>query len=278
MYRDFVMSLGLVLVAPTGDLAGWIEPHRKACSMFVEEVRQLPRHPDPRETESLWGYILRVTQSNGFRRPWAVLERAGMEQFEARGASIDVATLAAVTGKHQVRLRCIAYESDTGTRSYALLGHSLPRKALELELPHMCPECVKSLGFIEAHWDLAIMTACPVHLRSAVQGCAVCRGKLRWFRPDLLHCRCGARIDTTCGIPITTEEGDLLEVIRAKVLGLLPLINGSSGMPLSDLWQLELRDLLRLVNVFEKCRRKLAGAPAYWQPLSRDGGCTWVSP
>jgi excisionase family DNA binding protein len=228
--------------------------------MFVEEVRQLPLHPDPRETESLWGYILRLSQSNGFRTPWAVIERAGMEQFEARGASIDVPKLAVVTGKDQVRLRSIGYQGGTDKRSHALLGHRVPRTALELALPHMCPECVRGLGFIEAHWDLAIMTACPVHLRSAVQDCAVCGGKLRWFRPDLLHCQCGARIDTMRGTSIAAEEGDLLEVMRAKVLGLLPLIDGSSGIPLNDLWRLELRDLLRLVNVLENCRRKLAGA------------------
>lgn len=230
--------------------------------MFAGRVRQLPRHPDPRETESLWGYILRVSQSNGFRTPWAVIERAGMEQYEARGVSIDLAKLAIATGKDQLRLRRIGYESETNRRLYALLGHRVPRTALELELPHTCPECVRALGFIEAHWDLAIMTACPVHLRGAVQNCAICGRKLRWFRPDLLHCQCGARIDTMRGAPISAVEGDLLEVIRAKVLGLLPLIEGSSGMPLHDLWQLELRDILRLVSVLENCRRKLMGSPA----------------
>ena len=151
-----------------------------------------------------------------------------------------------------------------------LLGHKVPRTALELELPRICPECVRALGFIEAHWDLAIMTACPVHLRGAVQKCAICGRKLRWFRPDQLHCQCGARIDTMCGALISAVEGDLLEVIRAKVLGLLPLVEGSSGMPVSDLWQLDLRDILRLVNVLKSCRRMLIGTHARTSDLTTN--------
>jgi len=228
----------------------------------ANESPTLPRHPEPHETESLWGYILRVSQSNGFQTPWAVIKRAAMNQHEARGTSIDLSKLAAVTRKERARLQAIAYEGETERRSTMLLRHKVPRTALELELPRICPECVRALGFIEAHWDLAIMTACPVHLRGAVQNCAICGRKLRWFRPDLLHCQCGARIDTMRGTLISAEEGDLLEVIRAKVLGLLPLIEGASGMPLHDLWQLELRDLLRLVSVLENCRRKLMGSRA----------------
>lgn len=68
-------------------------------------MRLLPRHPDPRPTEGLWGYILRVSRANGFRSPWGIIERSGMEQYEARGASINVTKLAAVTRKDQARLQ-----------------------------------------------------------------------------------------------------------------------------------------------------------------------------
>jgi hypothetical protein len=30
--------------------------------------------------------------------------------------------------------------------------HLVPRTALELDSPHICPECVTALGFIKAHW------------------------------------------------------------------------------------------------------------------------------
>jgi hypothetical protein len=63
------------------------------------------------------------------------------------------------------------------------------------------------------------------------------------------------------GTPILAEEGDLLQVIRAKVLHLLPLVDGSSGLPVGDLYQLELRDLLRLVNILQTCGRMLSGDP-----------------
>ena len=223
------------------------------------EARLLPRHPNPHTTESLWGYILRVSRANGFRSPWAVIERSGMVQFEARGASINLTKLAAITRKDQARLQNIGYESGTEERSYVLLGHRVPWTALELEQPRVCPECLETLGFIEAHWDLEIMTACTVHLCSAVQNCAACGDRLRWFRPDLLRCHCGARIESGFGASFSAGEVDLLQVIRVKVLRLLPLIDGSSGLPATDLCQLELSDLLRLANVLQDCRRLLSG-------------------
>lgn len=227
----------------------------------MQHIRPLPRHPDPRPTEGLWAYVLRVSRANGYRSPWGVIERAGMEQYEARGASINVTKLAAVTKKDVTRLQWIGYASATEERSYMLLGHRVPRTALELDSPHICPVCVSSLGFIEAHWDLAIMNACPVHLCRAVWLCTSCGSRLRWFRMDLLRCQCGAKIESMRGTPILAEEGDLLQVIRAKVLHLLPLVDGASGLPVGDLYQLELRDLLRLVNILQTCRRMLSGDP-----------------
>ena len=229
----------------------------------MQDVRPLPRHPDPRPTEGLWGYILRVSRSNGFRSPWGVIARAGMEQHEARGASINVAKLAVVTRKDRTRLQSIGYSNATEKRSYALLGHTVPRTALELDSPHICPECVGAMGFIETHWDLAIMTACPVHFCRAVWRCNACGSLLRWYRPDLLHCQCGAQIQPMLGTSIRAEEGNLLQVIRAKVFHLLPLVDGSSGLPVSDLYQLELRDLLRLVNILQRCQRMLSRDPEH---------------
>jgi len=225
------------------------------------DVRPLPRHPDPRPTEGLWGYILRVSRSNGFSSPWGVIRRAEMEQHEARGVSINVTKLASVTRKDRTRLQSIGYLSATEKRSYLLLGHRVPRTALELDSPHICPSCIDDLTFIEAHWDLAIMTACPVHLCRAVSSCTSCGTHLRWFRPGLLRCQCGARIESMRGTPVPSAEGDLLQVIRAKVLHLLPLVDGSSGLPVDDLHQLELRDLLRLVNILQTCGRMLSGDP-----------------
>jgi TniQ len=112
----------------------------------MQGMRRLPRHPDPRPTEGLWSYMLRVSRANGFRSPWGIIERSGMEQHEARGASINVTKLAAATKKDRARLQEIGYVSATEKRSYMLLGHRVPRTALELESPHICPECVKSLA------------------------------------------------------------------------------------------------------------------------------------
>jgi hypothetical protein len=224
-------------------------------SMHTSKI--LARHPDHRDTESLWGYMLRVSQANGFRSIWPLIERSGMDQFEARGASINLEKLSAVTRKEKSRFQTISYTSETEQRLHVLLGHEIPRSYLGLDMPRICPKCILSLGFIEAHWDLAIMKACPVHLCRAVEVCPSCGERLRWFRPGLLRCHCGAPIGQVLSDPILPEEGTVLQLIRCKVLRLLPLVDNSKELPVTDLSLLEVRDLIRIIHVFLGCRVKL---------------------
>ncbi|MGO9515716.1 MAG: hypothetical protein ACLPND_01595 [Candidatus Korobacteraceae bacterium] len=85
--------------------------------------------------------------------------------------------------------------------------------------PKLCPECVAEKGFIEAHFDLALMTGCPVHSWSLLSRCPGCMEPLRWFRPGLLECDCGASVRNANLPAISMAESDLLDIVRRKMLG-----------------------------------------------------------
>lgn len=194
------------------------------------------------------GYALRVSQANGFQTPWSLFVRAGLEQYEIRGSGLKYEKLAALCACSVERLGAIAYSRPDGDRECTLLNHSVLPSDLSLEHPKVCLQCVQRQGFIEAHWDLGLMIGCPVHSCFAVTSCPKCNQPLGWYRPALLRCRCGASLAEAKTNPLNEREASLLEILRAKVLGLLPFADFGAGLPIEDLYRLELRGLLKLIS------------------------------
>jgi hypothetical protein len=211
--------------------------------------KPLVRHPAPQPTSSLLGYVLQVSQANGFSSPWSVVRRAGLEQHEIRGTGIRVEKIATITNCSTADLNALGYSDPDSKRYCRLLGHRLLPSNLDLQTPRICPRCIQARGFIEAHWDLAFMIGCPVHLCRAISLCLACGEPLRWFRQGLLRCHCGARLQSNTSVPIGLPECDLLQIIRTKVLRLLPLTDFGTGLPILELHRLELRSLLRVIAV-----------------------------
>jgi hypothetical protein len=212
----------------------------------------LVRHPAPFATESFFGYILRLSEENGYTTPWSLFLLAGMTQHETRTTGIKVAKLAQVANRSPAELEPLSYRwGGDSPRSCRLLGHLLRPHQLVVTRPKLCPECVAEKGFIEAHFDLALMTGCAVHRKLLISSCPRCMKPLRWFRPGLLECRCGSLLSAE--VPsIGLAEADLLDIVRRKILGLASATGYASGLPYSHLQLMSLRSLLSLVAILGK--------------------------
>jgi len=215
----------------------------------------LVRHPAPFPTESLFGYILRLSEENGYTTPWSLFLLAQIRQHEARSAGMKVAKLAQVSNRPQTELQSISYRwPGDHPRFCRLLGHPLTPWELVGARPKLCPECVAEKGFIEAHFDLALMTGCPVHRRSLLSRCPRCMKPLRWFRPGLLECDCGASLRNADLPVISGAETDLLDIIRRKTLGRAASRDHASGLPGSYLDVMSLQPLLSLAGMLGRRR------------------------
>jgi hypothetical protein len=62
----------------------------------------------------------------------------------------------------QIAFRSVENEFEVG-----LLRNVVSVKDSSLKRARVCPECAREKGFIEAHWQLEVMVACPVHERTA---------------------------------------------------------------------------------------------------------------
>lgn len=211
----------------------------------------LVRTPPPFETESLFGYVLRISETNGYDSPWHVLNHAGLSQQEMNSPAIPTEKLSAVLGASPSALEHIAYTgiNPEGLREYSLISHSLGRSMayapLRLTQPSFCPHCVAKQGYIDAFWDLSIAVACPIHRCTPVTHCPSCSERLTRFRPGLLTCKCGASLAKAMTDSAEPALADLMAVLWAK-LHRHPIADmvTPSGMPAAELMGMSLRSLL----------------------------------
>jgi hypothetical protein len=109
----------------------------------------LVRHPAPYPTESLLGYVLRVSEGNGYSSPWSVYRLAGMESHEMRASGVRPEKLAKITSWPEEQLDAIAYSAPHGQPRWSrLLRHPVLRQDLNLTHPQFCPQCAREKRFL----------------------------------------------------------------------------------------------------------------------------------
>jgi hypothetical protein len=214
----------------------------------TSETILLVRHPAPYPTESLYGYLLRLSEANGYQNMTPMMRLAGMKGWESRKLGMKLTSIASIANCSAEQLETIAHSDPD--KSYArLAGHKVLAGHLRRQSPTICPDCLDERGYIEAQCELLAMTGCPIHKRALLSFCNCCGKRLTWFRRGLLVCSCGAILTNVGLATLPPEEVDLLDVIRSSVLGLPVGTENSSRLPTSDLRRMDLYPLLTLIRV-----------------------------
>ncbi len=214
----------------------------------------LVRTPKPHATESLLGFVLRVSESNGYESPVYVFQLAQIPRRMERAPGFPVERLAKILGQDPSDLRRIAYRAEeTSGRPFKILDHflgeTLRSAPLRLRRPAFCPQCVADEGYIDAFWDLTVAVACPTHRCEVVRSCAACGQPLMWRRPALLTCSCGALLCDTTPRPPDRATFELMEIIKEKLHGRsAKSIPNTSHFPIEFLTDVPLESLLALVQ------------------------------
>lgn len=138
----------------------------------------LVRTPKPYPTESLLGFVLRVTEANGYESPRYIWDLACVPRGAEMAPRLPVDGLAQILGQVPQDLYSIAYRTTLeGRGAYKLLeqplGNDLRGNPLRLRTPALCPPCVAEQKHIDAFWDLGVAVACPIHRSAALRACPV---------------------------------------------------------------------------------------------------------
>lgn len=211
--------------------------------------------PSPKPSESLLGYVLRISEANGYPTPWHILKYAGIEQQKMRSAAIPLHQIAKTLGRSPQEFEPISYAKEVGgQRIFQLLGHNLGaglnQGLLRLVHPALCPDCILEKGYIDAFFDLSAAIACPTHTHLLVTRCPSCSGPISWFRPGLLTCQCGASLAKANTTTATPEIVNLMRLLWNKLHRIE--VNSDDNpleLPIKYLRDLNLRSLLKLFSI-----------------------------
>ena len=205
----------------------------------------LVRTPSPHPTESLLGYVLRISETNGYESQSDVLGVAGISWTNRRRMmDIEIGKLARVLGKQVSELSHLVYSARLPAKmEWLILGRPVVGNHLRLAKPMFCPRCVSERGFMEALWDSALVVACPRHRCGLLSACPGCGTHLGNLRKGLLTCRCGESLLNGCLPAVSDETADLMGVLASKIVGSPPPAGYASGLPVAELLKMSLRTL-----------------------------------
>lgn len=213
----------------------------------------LVRTPEPRSKESLFGYLLRLQEANGYDNLTPILHHAGYSARVNLNCQFDIKPIATITGFKLSTFRNLEYctESPIDQKKYKILDHSLgrslPNRSLSFSNTRLCPKCVEEKGYIEAFYDLSLSVCCPIHHCKTISKCPSCKKPLTWKRKGLTICKCG--FDLLQADIKSANEGviDLISFVYSKLMKTTNPTNGSK-LPFKQINDMTLLSLINLLS------------------------------
>lgn len=224
------------------------------------------------------GLILRLTEMNGYETASWILEAAGLDAGQLHLGcsfvfrhSVGLTRLAQLANVEPGRLRALTYPPAGGAASAyrnLFFGRPVPKYVIRLRHPKVCPACLSESAYCRRMWELALVTACPIHRCILSDECPCCRKRIRWVRKDVSLCPCG--FDWRATSPLHVEDSEL-EVSKQvyRLCGQLPTENNhANGNPLYGLGIEHLVPAISFVASQYKGIMDTKGK--FWVPSSRN--------
>lgn len=220
--------------------------------MLSDAPVSLPLTSPPLPQESGTGYCLRVLARNQYNFNW-LRRTTGMPE-RAMITAPYAARIADVLGCEATWLsEALPHSQLHGKRhAWKVYGQRFGiRNHLRSLYPQVCPRCVHHEGYCRKEWDLSITALCVRHRCPLVDHCQKCRGRLRWDRPDLGVCHCGAVLASLMERPADAGVFQILSAVDSLMAGELqtPDFWPREGLP-NVLVDLSLDGLITLVHAF----------------------------
>lgn len=213
-------------------------------SLVRKNNGRLVRTPPPHARESLLGYALRLSEANGYSTPGYFLS-TGEKQFTISRRRL-VEELRVAAGLDETQIARLGNSSVEDDAQYGrLLGHRVSLYDLSLRHPKICTQCIVENGHTESLWDLAWVSACPVHGCHLINRCPECSAVLTWSRSGLLKCRNGHDMRDA---PCVKATGDCIRVATMMSRKLY------SGLPEFPGIDSPLEDRTDGMSLYETCR------------------------
>ncbi|WP_068773765.1 TniQ family protein [Paenibacillus sp. FJAT-26967] len=212
--------------------------------------------PEPFPDESFKGYIIRLSEANGYPFPNRIYKMAGLYKYN-KGMNVcmvdekvDVSRLSQLTTWSEEQLLSLSFyneiaklEQDKNSR----LVHKLWRFGTCVYKQQLCPLCLIETAYHRKLWDLNIVTTCPVHLCFLIDQCPQCQKKISPHRSHLLYCNCSYDFREAQVENVSKEQTYVTQLLNRKVFDCttsdIPIQNG-------PLEHMEFRHIVYVIMVF----------------------------
>lgn len=176
----------------------------------------------PRPDESFIGYLLRLTELNRYETLSWILQLAQIKSYVRSNLSfafdntLQLAPLSQLCGVDTAKLATLLYQSAGRPKrqmgDYHIANSTVPQYMIRLRYPKICPACLNESVYARKIWDLAPVTACPLHKCLLLDQCPGCMKRISWARCSVIKCRCG--YDWREFRSSTVKDASELEVAR----------------------------------------------------------------
>ncbi|WP_084681894.1 TniQ family protein [Agarivorans albus] len=143
---------------------------------------ELPLRPRPMANETLLGYLLRVSHTNGYRQVQTMRDLFGLEGMPLPSITCDNRHLDRVASSMSRRLRLspetlvVHFENELD----GAFDDGRVIKSIVVKSPKVCIACIAEIKPIQAKWRLTHVTHCEEHCQPLVSCCPECQTPLKW--------------------------------------------------------------------------------------------------
>jgi hypothetical protein len=157
--------------------------------------------PSPFIDESLIGYLIRLTESNGYSSPNNILGLLPSREIflNARGLIIKRKSAEPPDRTFQELARLVQKDPGVVSKLRSLNFADQQDNRVEIDLnrflqkehPHkFCPACLKERAYHRKLWNCILITVCPKHKCLLHMNCPNCKGAISLNRKYVCFCQC----------------------------------------------------------------------------------------
>lgn len=225
--------------------------------MKIENQRLL-RSGKPKDDESLMGYIIRLTEQNGYPSPSWIVKKAELHHEMNRSCSFvyrspeTLKALSDLTGTDISELASLTYSPES-RRKYddcLFYGNVVHQSFIRLGYPKICPRCLSESLHCRRIWELSAVTTCLKHRCLLIDECPNCMRCISWIRNRVGVCSCEFDWREATATPVESSEMALTHHLH-YLCGLLNSKVSAKGrlkkLPIMDLG---LQDFLSVLFFF----------------------------
>lgn len=242
---------------------------------MATRINRLLIRKRPQADESLWGYLIRLTEDNCYEDVSWILSLAGMKGNNHAGVSSryffnpesNPSNLSELTGITLMSMMYLPVNPQRSSKGHVFFGNPAPRRMIRVFSPKICTKCLAESNYIRRIWDYVLLTACPIHYCLLITTCQKCQRKIGARRCKVSECDCG--FDWRDSTPTVLKADDLRLANRIYQLCGQTDVRLTPQLQRNHLATVDLAELSRRIHLVIVLKRVTDNQT--WGPVRKSG-------